>query len=346
LPTDERQSLTGCLAAIGKSEKRKCLMDDRPGTSGLKEGSVVGERAAAIDKVGLLNLLVVYVVWGTTYLAIRVAVREGSGFPPFTMGTMRVLTAGILLLAWGALSGQRLRLSRQEFTVLAVTGLLMWAGGNGLVVFAEQRADSGLAALMVAAVPLWGALIEGVVDRRPPTLRLALSLLIGFGGIVLLSAPQLRNGAKADVLAIAALVLASFSWAIGSLMMSRRKVALSPQVSSGYQHLFGSLGFALLILLFREPRPIPTAEAWWAWAYLVVFGSIVGYTAYVQVLRLLPVSIGLTYAYANPVIAVGVGALILREPVTPWTVGGAALVLLGVAGVFRERTLRGKVKKA
>jgi hypothetical protein len=96
-------------------------MDDRPGTSGLKEGSVVGERAAAIDKVGLLNLLVVYVVWGTTYLAIRVAVREGSGFPPFTMGTMRVLTAGILLLAWGALSGQRLRLSRQEFTVLAET---------------------------------------------------------------------------------------------------------------------------------------------------------------------------------------------------------------------------------
>jgi drug/metabolite transporter (DMT)-like permease len=199
---------------------------------------------------------------------------------------------------------------------------------------------------MVAAVPLWGALIEGVVDRRPPTLRLALSLLIGFGGIVLLSAPELRTGAKADDLAIAALVVASFSWAIGSLMLSRRKVALSAQVSSGYQHLFASLGFALLTLLFREPKPIPTAEAWWAWVYLVVFGSIVGYTAYVQVLRLLPVNVGLTYAYANPVIAMGVGALILKEPVTPWTVAGAALVLLGVAGVFRERYLRGKVEGA
>jgi drug/metabolite transporter (DMT)-like permease len=114
-------------------------------------------------------------------------------------------------------------------------------------------------------------------------------------------------------------------------------VAVKPQVSAAYQSLIGGVGFLPLILIFREPIPTPTMQAWFAWGYLVVFGSILGFTAFVQAVSLLPTNVAMTYAYINPVLAVILGAVILDEPITIWTVSGAALVLLGVAGVFHER---------
>jgi len=295
-----------------------------------------------IKPAGLFYLTIVYIIWGSTYLAIRVAVRGGSGFPPFTMGMMRLMLAGVLLLLWAILRRQPIRPSRGEIFILASSGLLLWTGGNGLIMWAEQRADSGLAALIVASVPIWTALIENLLDRHVPSPRLVLALLVGFAGIGVLSAPTLHSGTRADALAVVALMGASASWAIGSVLQSRRPVKLSPPVSASYQSLVGGMGLALLMIVFREPRPTPVLEAWVAWGYLVVFGSLLAFTSYVQTLRLLPINLAMTYAYVNPVIAVILGTVILGEPITAWTISGAVMVILGVAGVFRDRYLRNK----
>jgi drug/metabolite transporter (DMT)-like permease len=296
------------------------------------------ERAKVVPE-GLLHLSIVYVIWSSTYLAIRIAVREGSGFPPFMMSMTRVLLSGALLLILGVLRRKRIRPSREELVVLLGSGLLLWTGGNGLVTWAEQRADSGLAAMIVGSIPIWVALIEAVVDRRLPTLRLIFALLVGFIGILLLSIPSLRTGMRADAIAVLALLGAPISWSVGSVLQSRRAVSLAPQVSAGYQSLAGGLGFLILVLVFGEPKPVPTNQAWLAWGYLVLFGSVIAFTSFVQVLRLLPMSIAMTYAYVNPVIAVLLGALILGESITLWTVSGTVLVILGVVGVFRDRSL-------
>lgn len=289
---------------------------------------------------GLFNLFLVYIVWGSTYLFIRIAVREGSGFPPFAMGAMRVFVAGIFLLTWGKLSGKRVKINRQELGILAISGLLLWVGGNGLVNWAEQRADSSLATLMIAATPIWVALMEAILDKRWPSLMLSISLLVGCAGIFVLSLPVLRLGVRADFMAILGLLLAGFSWGMGTILQSRRPVQVDPSVSSGYQQLFGCLGFVLISILSAEPLPNPIPEAWLAWGYLVVFGSLIAFTAYVRAVRLLPTSIVMTYSFVNPVIAVFLGWIVLNETITVWTVAGAAFVLLGVGGIFYDRKRR------
>jgi drug/metabolite transporter (DMT)-like permease len=287
-----------------------------------------------------LHLGIVYLVWGSTYLAIRVAVREGSGFPPFSMGASRVILAGLLLLGWAALSRKRVRPTGRELLILGGSGLLLWSVGNGLVLWAEQRADSSLAALMVSTTPIWAVLIEAALDRRRPSPLLLAGLFSGLLGIGLLSAPVLAGGVRADVLSVVALALAAIAWAIGSVLQNRNPVDLALRVSSGYQHLAGGIGFLVLVLLMREPLPRPQPQALAAWGYLLVFGSLIAFTSYVQTLRKLPMSIATTNAFVNPVIAVILGAALLQEPLTPWNVSGAALVLLAVAGAFCDRQLQ------
>jgi drug/metabolite transporter (DMT)-like permease len=288
-----------------------------------------------------LHLAIVYLVWGTTYLAIRVAVREGSGFPPITMAASRVILAGLLLIGWAALSRKRIRPTRRELLVLAGSGLLLWTGGNGLVVWAEQRAESALAALVVGTSPIWAVLIDAALDRRRPSALLVAGLVSGMLGIGLLSAPVLAGGGQADALSVLALTLAAITWALGSVLQNRIPGQLALRVSSGYQQLAGGVGFLVLLLLMDEPPPRPTTEALAAWGYLVLFGSILAFTSYVKILRLLPMSIATSTAFVNPVVAVILGAALLQEPITVWNVSGAALVLLAVAGAFRDRQLQG-----
>jgi drug/metabolite transporter (DMT)-like permease len=290
-----------------------------------------------LSTIGLANLGAVYLAWGSTYLAIRVAVREGSGFPPFAVGFSRLIVAGLLLMLWGWLSGNSLRISRRELGILAGSGLLLWLGGNGLVMLAEQRADSGLAALVIGTAPLWAAIMESLLDRRVPSPLLLGSVVLGFVGIGVLSAPILLNGVRADALSVIALVAASIFWTVGAVWQQRDSRIESARVRSAYQRLSGAIGFLALTLIMGEPRPSPTAEAWAGWGYLVVFGSLVGFTSFISALRLLPVNVAMTYAYVNPVIAVILGAIILGESITAWTIAGAVLIILGVAGVFRNR---------
>lgn len=295
-----------------------------------------------VTPAGLINLFAVYFIWGSTYLAIRIGIKEGSGFQPFWFGGLRVLAAGTVLVLWGALRKKKYLPSRKDLLVLATSGLLFWIGGNGLVILAERNLDSGLAALVVSTTPIWVALLEFILDKKMPSRLLILSLIVGFGGIITLSYPSLSSGIRADVLSILALLGASLSWSCGLVLQARKPVSVSRGVNSGYQQLFGGLFYVVIALLVREPLPAPTQEAWMAWGYLVLFGSIIAFTAFVSALQLLPASLVTTYSYVNPVIAVFLGWLILGEPITGWTVVGGLFVLLGVSGIFRVNRVTGR----
>ncbi len=297
-----------------------------------------------ISWVGAFHLGVIYIVWGSTYLGIRVAIL--GGFPPFMLGALRVLLAGGLLLLWAAWRGSRVRVSWGEAGILALSGLLFWIGANGLVMWAEQRSASGYAALLAALSPVWAAILEAALDRRVPSRLTVLALVTGFCGVALLSIPQRAVPQSSNLWATLALLLAGACWAAGSVLQQRKRVQVEPAVSSGYQQLFAGLGFALMALALRESVPHITASGWVAWSYLVVFGSLLAFTSYVQVLRLLPVSVATTAAYVNPMVAVFLGWLVLREGVTPWTVAGSALVLLGVGGVFHDRAQQLRTARA
>jgi len=287
-----------------------------------------------VTPAGLIHLFIVYFVWGSTYLAIRIGIRNGAGFEPFWFGGMRVFTAGIILLGWGLIRGKNLRLSKKDLLILAGSGFLLWIGGNGLVVWAEQQVNSGIAALVVATIPIWVAFLDSILDSRIPTLPVILSLIVGFLGIFILSLPVLTSGIRADLLSILALLLASFSWSAGLVLQTRHPVALNRGVSSGYQQLFGGIFFAVIALIVREPLPTPTTQAWLAWGYLVIFGSVIAFTSFVTALQILPTRLVTTYSYVNPVIAVLLGWLILSEPITYWTIAGGVLVLIGVTGIY------------
>jgi drug/metabolite transporter (DMT)-like permease len=285
----------------------------------------------------LLHLFVVYVVWGSTYLAIRVAVREGAGFPPFTMAATRVLVGSAILLLWGLSARARFRLTRRETLTLATSAILLWVGGNGAVAWAEQTVDSGYAALLVGAMPIWVAIMEAIVDRRRPSLRLVGALLVGLLGVAVLNGPIIMEGSVGSLVGALALMFAGISWGAGSILQRRRPVTVKPEISSGYQQAFGAVGLAVVALIMSEPKPTPTPEAWTAWGYLVIFGSVFAFTSFVKALRLLPTNIVMTYAYVNPVIAVFLGWIILDEQVTLWTLCGSVLVVMGVMGVFHEK---------
>jgi len=285
---------------------------------------------------------VVYIVWGSTYLAIRVCVREGAGFPPFTMAAMRVFAAAIILFSWGLLARKRIKAEPRELAVLCVVGVLLWLGGNGMVSWAEQRAESGYSALLIGALPLWVAVMESIIDRHLPTLRLVGALLVGLAGVAVLNGKVILEGAPEDLYSALALVAAAVLWGMGTILQKRKAVTLRPEISSAYQHLFGGVALFLAATIMAEPRPTPIPQAWMAWGYLVVFGSLFAFTSFVKALRLLPVNIVMTYAYVNPVVAVILGRAILGEPITRWTIGGSVLIVLGVMGVFHERRAGGR----
>jgi drug/metabolite transporter (DMT)-like permease len=289
---------------------------------------------------GLAHLLVVYVIWGSTYLAIRIAVRDGSGFPPFYMAGTRILIASLILFLLCLARGKSLKPTRRDVQVFAASGVLLWFGGNGLVSWAEMRAASGYAAILVGSQPLWTLFLESVIDRRRPTWRMIAALIVGLAGIMVLNYPLLRHGSRAELMPALALIVAVMLWGSGMMLQKRRPVSLSGEANSAYQLLFGAVALLLAALITREPKPTPTPQALAAWGYLIVFGSVIAFTSFVKVLQLLPINVVTTYAYVNPVIAVILGAMFIGEPITRWTVAGSALTLLGVAGVFHEQQQR------
>lgn len=292
---------------------------------------------AGYSTPGLLNLGVVYVVWGSTYLAFRIGVGPGGGFEPFWMGALRFLAAASILLAFAALQKWRLRLSLAELRMLVLSGVVLWVGGNGLILIASQWAASGYAALLVGTTPIWAALIEAFLDRRRPSGLMVAGLLVGLSGTAVLSIPALETASHTTFLAIVLLLISPMLWSAGTVYSQRSQPSLEPVVVSGYQQLFAGVAFLMLSPLIGEHWHGPSAAAWGALFYLIVVGSLIAYTSFVLAIRLLPVSIVTTYAYVNPVVALLLGWLVLHEPITHWTIAGSALILLGVGLVFRSR---------
>jgi drug/metabolite transporter (DMT)-like permease len=256
------------------------------------------------------------------------------------MVASRTFCAAVVLFLFARLLGYKLGPTREEIKVLAVSGILMWVGANGMVTWAEQHAHSGYAALILGTTPMWPVILESILYRQAPSPFLVLSLFVGFGGLAVLVSPVLKYGATADISSTAALLAASVAWPSGSLLLQRRPPHLNPVVISAYQQFFGSLALAAAFLATGEPWPHPTTSAWIGWIYLVTVGSLISFTSYVIAVQTLPMSVVMTYAYVNPVIAVVLGWLALDEIITPGTLLGMGLILASVAGVFRYRFRR------
>jgi drug/metabolite transporter (DMT)-like permease len=274
----------------------------------------------------------VYLIWGSTYLAIRFAIET---IPPFLMAAARYLAAGAMLYAWSRLRGApRPRLIHWRSAVI-LGGLLLLLG-NGGVVWSEQRMSSGLVALLVSTEPLWIVLFVWLRDHGRPGPRVLLGLLLGLTGLVLLVRPTSMGSAGGiDPLGVAAMMVASAGWAWGSLYGQRAKLPSSPLLGTAIQMLGGGGLLLLASALTGEPARFHlaavSARSALSLAYLVVFGALIAFTAYVWLLKVASPVLVSTYAYVNPLVAVFLGWAVAGEPITRGTLIAAAVILAGVA---------------
>lgn len=280
----------------------------------------------------ILAFAIIYFVWGSTFLAIRIGVRE---VPPFLLASLRFLIAGCILVAWMRARGTRFPSLRQWSSVFLLA-LLIFVFDYGLLFWAEKRVPSGIAAVMLATIPAFMALSEILILRTQRlTLRLAAALLIGIGGVgVLVSRTMNLRQSAIDPTGACALIVAAISWSIASALTRKLPLPEAKVMSSGAQMLSGGvllMGAASLLGEFRGFRfGAVSAEAWWALAYLTVAGSIVGFTAYVWLIHHeSPTRVG-TYAYVNPLVAVLLGYFFGGEELGPRTIVGTLCVLVSV----------------
>ena len=288
-------------------------------------------------KLAYLAFLVVCVVWGTTYLAIRVALET---VPVFLVAGLRWFTAGILLAAVLVASGRKLP-GRALWGPLLLLGFLMNVLGNGFVVWAEQYVASGLTAVVIATVPFWSVLIEAMLPKgERVSMRALAGLAIGFVGIVVLVWPDLTvggSGGRAFVGGVIGVQVACAAWAAGTSYTKRHRVGDDPFATSAVQMIFSGLILLTLATATGEWSALSfTPRTLAAMAYLTVAGSLVTYTAYIYAIKHLPLSTVALYAYINPIIAVVLGALLLGEPFSPRIIVAAAMVLVGMAIVSRK----------
>ncbi len=289
---------------------------------------------------------IVYVVWGSTYLAMRIAVHT---LPPFLLAGVRFLGAGALLVGWAHRRRPYPRLSRAHLREGALAGLLLLVGGNGGVVWAVQVVPSGLAALMVAAVPVWLVLLTWMLEGTRPGWLLIAGVCLGLVGVGLLLGPglvsSLQSHGTIPPLAGLVLLLAGLSWAAGSLRARHAPpVPGHPAVTSGLQMVSGGLVLLLLGVATGEPARLSSTTISWAsvaaLAYLLVFGSLIAYSAFAWLLRVAPPAQVATYAYVNPVIAVLLGWALGGEPITAGIALAAAVILGAVVLVTRGSAVK------
>jgi len=273
-------------------------------------------------------MLSVYIAWGSTYLAIRFAVET---MPPFLMAGLRFVIAGAVLFLVRRMQGD-VAPSDREWRSAAVIGLLLLLGGNGGVVWAEQRVSSGHAALMVGAAPLWMVLIDSLRagGRRPSWLAIV-GVLVGFAGIVVLIGPGASSADKIDPIGAGVLVLATVAWAAGSLYSRKAALPVSPLLGTSMEMMMGGLGLLTLGTVTGEWGRLNLSavsnESWLGWGYLIVFGSWVGFGSYTWLLRVAPTPLVSTYAYVNPIVAVLMGNWLASEPLTPRTLIAAGVIV-------------------
>lgn len=275
---------------------------------------------------------IIYFAWGSTFLAIRISVHE---IPPLLCAAMRFFIAGLILCAWTLARREPLP-TRRQWLASTLMALLIFVGDYGFLFWAEQRVPSGIAAVMMATIPAFIALSEIVVlHTQRLTLRLAIALLIGLGGVAVLVSRSLNlGGVPIDRAGAVGLILASISWSIGSVLTRKLPLPPSKVVSSGSQMLVGGILLALAASVFGEfhgfhPQDVSN-KAWLSLAYLIIVGSIIGFTAYLWLIyHESPTKVG-TYAYVNPVVAVLIGYFFGGEPLGSRTILGTLLILVSV----------------
>lgn len=285
-------------------------------------------------------LWLVYVLWGSTYLAIAYVVDT---VPPLVGMGLRFGAAAALLTTYVAVRRGRaaLRVTRRQLRSAAVVGLLLLLGGNGLVAVAEAAdLPSGLAALLVAVIPLWVVLLRWLADDRPSG-RTVAGVALGFVGLAVLLLPGARPDDVAGY-AVATVLVGALLWSIGSFYATRTELPADGLTTTALEMAAGSAGLLLVGLLRGERLDVDqvSTASWVALGYLVVFGSLVAFTAYAWLLAVAPVSQVSTYAYVNPVVAVALGAVLRGERITPLTVLGGAITVAAVAVVVREEGRR------
>jgi drug/metabolite transporter (DMT)-like permease len=295
----------------------------------LQSGAKKGEIALAFAAV--------YVLWGSTYLAIRFGIET---IPPFLLAGVRHLTAGGLLYAWVRLRGSRPPRWR-HWRSAAIVGGLMLLGGNGLVTWAEQRVPSGLTALIVASVPIWMTVLDALQHRQRPHGVVVLGLLLGLAGIGLLVAPgSFGGGAHADALGAAALLCAALFWAIGSVYSRRAPLPSSTLLAIAIEMVAGGALLLLVSAASREWAGFSLAavsiRSILSLGYLIVAGSLLGFSAYIFLLGATTPARVSTYAYVNPVVAVFLGWALASEAVTARTLVAAAVIVAAVALIIRH----------
>jgi drug/metabolite transporter (DMT)-like permease len=281
-------------------------------------------------------LWTVYIIWGSTYLGIELA---GETMPGVFAAGVRFTLAGLLMLGFIALrrGGRALRATKAELLSAAVVGLLL-PGANAILFITEQHVPIGLTSLIIAAVPLWVLLLR-LAARERPDLVSSLGLIVGFGGIVLLVKPGGGSGSLGFLLLT---VAASFMWALGSFLSPRIPVPRNALVATGYEMLAGGLVLLVVGSIAYSPSQLDpsgwSSRSIFGLVYLILFGSIVGYTAYAWLLANAPISQVSTYAYVNPVVAIALGVIVLDESLTVRIVAGALLILVSVAIVLRRES--------
>jgi drug/metabolite transporter (DMT)-like permease len=275
-------------------------------------------------------MLSIYLVWGSTYLAIRFAVET---IPPFIMAGTRYLLPGLLLMVWRRLAGDPAP-TRRQWLAGAIVGLFLLLGGNGLVSWAEQRVESGIAALIVGTVPIWMVIFDAVLTRVKPRWQVIVGLLTGFGGIIFLVGPESLFGQhpRYDLLGIGILVLAAFLWAIGSVYSRGADLPRSPLLGTSIEMLAGSAGLYIASLITGEWKAFNVAavsqQSLFGLIYLILMGTLVGFVAYTWLLRNAPISLVSTYAYVNPLVAILLGNWLVQEPLN-WEVALSAGIIIG-----------------
>lgn len=294
-----------------------------------------------------LGMLVLYLVWGSTYLGIAVAVET---IPPFLMAAVRFALAGAILLAW-SLARERGAFSwptRREWRDSAIVGGLLLGGGMGMVAYGEQTIPSGITALLIALMPVWVAVFGGILlGERLPRIAVA-GIAVGFAGVAVLIGPTAVGGAGAlDPLGLAAVMLSPICWSLGSLFASHRAtLPRQPLTATSAQMLSGGMVLLIMSVAAGEPAGFQldqvSASSIAAFAYLTVIGSILAFTTYGWLLRQAPLPLIATYAYVNPVVAVALGAIILHEPIDPRTLVAGAVIVAGVALIV---TARGRMQR-
>lgn len=272
------------------------------------------------------------IIWGTTYLGIKVAVEH---YPPFLMAGCRQLLSGIVLISVALIANPKADLSRRNLLQQALIGFLLITLGNGLVTWAEQYVQSGVAALICSTMPISAVIINIVRGKEKLNWMILLGMLLGFGGVALIFRDNLSHqGGIAGyyILGIGALFVATISWAWGSLLNKSSKSSINSSFNVGFQLLAGG-GIMLLISPVADDYTglvLWNSEGLLAFFYLVVFGSILAYAAYMYALKVLPVGFVTSYAYINPLVAVILGALMLNEPLNIYTVFAFVLIILGI----------------